>query len=205
MTDEIPTEPANRRSFLGFAVFGVSAIFSAILGFPVLCYVIDPRNRKGPKSAMKLVDGIKVDELAVNKPAQGVVRDTRTDAWTLYPNDVIGRVWVVRTGALPPLATLAQIQAFNNLALSAKAAVMQVFTTICPHLGCSVNENPAGGFLCPCHAASFDLNGAQTGAGNPALRGMDPLEWGIDEDDPNRIKVTYVNYKTLEATRIPQG
>ena len=205
MIDEIPNEPANRRSFLGFAVFGVGAIFSAILGFPVLCYVIDPRHRKGPKSAMKLVDGVKLDELAVNKPAQGVVRDTRTDAWTLYPNDVIGRVWVVRiAAAAPPLATPAEIQAFNKND-HAKKAFMQVFTTICPHLGCSVNENPAGGFLCPCHAAAFGTDGKQQGEGNPALRGMDDLEWEIDEEDSNRIKVTYVNYKTLEATRIPLG
>ena len=198
MTEEIDNGHQNRRTFLSFAIFGIGAIFSAILGFPIVCYFIDPRHRKGPKSAMKPVDGVKIDELAVNVPVQGTVRDTRNDGWTLYPNDVIGRVWVVQVGAAPAdLLTMTEAQ---------KKAFLLVFTTICPHLGCSVNLNPGrNGFLCPCHTASFDFKGDKTGAGNPALRGMDELDWEIDEAEPTRIRVMYQNFKTLEATKIPLG
>jgi menaquinol-cytochrome c reductase iron-sulfur subunit len=198
MTEPTEPLPPTRRSLLGFAIVGIGAIFSAIIGFPIVCYVIDPRHRKGPKSAMKLVDGVKLDDpnLLAGKPVQGVVRDTRTDGWTLYPNDVIGRVWVVQLGPAPP----------NPLAMdaAAKAAYLKVFSTICPHLGCSVNlGGPA--FLCPCHAAAFTITGAQSGAGNPAKRGMDELAWEIDEADPTRINVEYKNFKSLEATKIPLG
>src|ERR1017187_2040633 len=86
----------DRRSFLSFAIFGLGAIFSTIIGVPIAAFVLDPRNRKGHVSNFKLVEGIKLDELLLNEPPrQGVIRDVRVDGWTLYPNDVLGRVWVV--------------------------------------------------------------------------------------------------------------
>ena len=196
MTVHYHAESENRRSFLSFAIFGIGAIFSAILGVPFTCYFLDPRNRKGPASAMKLVDEVKLDELVLNKPVQGVVRDTRMDGWTLYPNDVLGRVWVVKVGEKP-----ADVTALSE---AQKNAYLQVFTTICPHLGCSIDAGPAG-FACPCHAATFKLDGTRAAAGNPAKRGMDKLEWEIDPEDANRIKVTYRKYEALSDKKIPLG
>jgi menaquinol-cytochrome c reductase iron-sulfur subunit len=198
MADNIPAEQPNRRSLLTWAIFGISAIFSAILGVPIVAYVLDPRNRKGPKSEMRLVEGVKLDDLIANTPVQGVVRDTRMDGWTLYPNDVLGRVWVVQVGARPAnVAEMTEAQ---------KNAYLMVFTTICPHLGCSVNTGPTG-FACPCHAATFRVDGTRAAAANPAQRGMDTLAWEIDPDDPehNRIKVTYKKYEANNAKKIPLG
>ena len=183
----------DRRSFLGWATVGLGAIFSAIFGAPIVAYILDPRHRTGPRSDFKLVEGVKLDELAVGTPPkQGTVRDTRTDGWTLYPNDVIGRVWVVQIGARPANPATATAEA--------KAAYLVVFTTICPHLGCSVNLNSAGnGFACPCHSATFHVaNGDRATDANPAKRGMDTLEWEFDDSDPdhNRIKVKYQNFVT---------
>jgi Rieske Fe-S protein len=195
-------QETDRRSFLGWATIGLGAIFSAVFGAPIVAYVLDPRHRKGPKSDFKLVEGIKLDELDVGRPPrQGVVRDTRTDGWTLYPNDVIGRVWVVQIGARPanPAAATA----------AEKAAYLVVFTTICPHLGCSVNVDSAGtGFACPCHNATFKLpDGERATAANPALRGMDTLEWEFDDADPdfNRIRVKYLNFETSKEEKKPIG
>ncbi len=191
------SEP-NRRSILGWAVAGLNAIFAAVIGVPIICYAIDPRHRKGPKSELKLIDGVKLQELARNTPVQGVIRDRRVDGWTLYPNDVIGRVWVVQV-TRPTLTTPSQVAAFNRLEMSEKEKFIIVFTTICPHLGCSVNLNNAGdGFACPCHAATFGLDGSRATEANPAKRGMDTLEWIIDADDPdiNRILVKYQNFTT---------
>jgi Rieske Fe-S protein len=181
----------DRRSFLSFAIFGLGAIFSAVIGVPIVCYALDPRHRKGADGGLKPVEGIKLDELALDRPEQGVIRDVRVDGWTLYPNDVIGRVWVVQVGARP-----ANVE---NLQQAQKDAYLLVFTTICPHLGCSVNLDSAGtGFACPCHSATFDKKGDRATAANPALRGMDTLEWDFDETDPdrNRIKVKYENFVT---------
>jgi Rieske Fe-S protein len=198
MADNIPPEQPNRRSLLAWAIFAIGAVFSAIIGVPVVAYVLDPRNRKGPKSEMRLVEGVKLDDLVVNTPVQGVVRDTRVDGWTLYPNSVVGRVWVVQVGPRP-----ANVDAMTQMQ---KDAYLLVFTTICPHLGCSVNTGgPA--FACPCHAATFTITGTRAAPGNPAQRGMDTLPWEIDPDDPdhNRIKVTYKKYKANDAKKIPLG
>ncbi len=189
----------HRRSFLGWATCGLGAIFTAIIGIPIVCYAIDPRHRKGPKSNLKLVEGIKLDELTKNDPRQGVIRDVRVDGWTLYPNDVIGRVWVVRVGEKPDLSTEEKVKAFNASDHAVKEAYLLVFTTICPHLGCSVNNvGGEAGFACPCHAATFNLDGKRATAANPALRGMDTLKWVIDDTDPdlNRIKVEYKSFTT---------
>ena len=196
----------NRRSFLSFVIFGFGTIFTAILGFPVVCYFIDPRHRKGVLSILKLVEGVKVDELGAT-PVQGVIRDTRVDGWNLYPNDVIGRVWVVKivNAPTPDFSTPEKIAAFNQNA-AAKALFLKVFTTICPHLGCSVNLNGANnGFACPCHSATYLFDGSKANAQNPAKRGMDELEWEIDVDDPKRIKAKYQQFQTLEVRKIPVG
>ena len=162
----------DRRSFLRWLTLGLGAIFSAILGAPAVLYLIDPRNRKAAPSDFRLVDGVRLNEIADDEPVQGVIRAVRVDGWTLYPNDVLGRVWVVKDQDAP-----------NG---------HRVFTTICPHLGCSVNLR-AGEFACPCHNARFDLDGNQIDG--PALRGMDELEWQPDSVDPQRITVRYESFE----------
>ncbi|MSU79705.1 MAG: hypothetical protein EXS16_16655 [Gemmataceae bacterium] len=200
-------QPENRRSILEFALFGLGAIFSTILGIPIVSYVVDPRNRKGPASNFKLVEGVKLDDLVVGVPRQGMLRDTRTDGWNLYPNDVIGRVWVVRQGPKPAdLDSEAKVIAYNAKPDVEKACYLLVFTTICPHLGCSINLNAAGSFACPCHSAAFGTDGSLVnlpGSTNPAARPMDTLEWRIDEKDStfSKIEVKYVNFQPSTATK----
>ncbi len=200
-------QPENRRTLLQFALFGIGAIFSTILGIPIVSYIIDPRNRTGPASSFKLVEGIKLDDLTVGVPRQGVLRDTRTDGWNLYPNDVLGRVWVVMQGPKPEnLTTEAEVVAFNAKTSEQKAGYLLVFTTICPHLGCSVNLNAGGSFTCPCHNASFGTNGSLVNLPdqpNPAARPLDTLEWKIDEKDPtfSRIEVKYQNFESSSAEK----
>ncbi len=168
----------SRRNFLRWATHGLSAVFAVLLGIPAGCYLIDPRNRKIQESGFRPVDGVRLDDecFARNEPAQGVIRDVRVDGWTLHPSDVLGRVWVVKDET-----------ADNGF---------RVFTTICPHLGCSVNREGEG-FTCPCHGARFHQDGSlNTDRPNPALRGMDSLDWRRDEADPNRI---VVHYQAFEA------
>jgi quinol---cytochrome c reductase iron-sulfur subunit, bacillus type len=175
----------DRRSFLRWATHGLGAIFAAVLGTPVVLYLIDPRNRKGEPSEYRLVDGVRLDDerLQGNNPlpVQGVIRAVRLDGWTLHPNDVLGRVWVIKDAAAP--------EGFR------------VFTTICPHLGCSVNlvENC---FACPCHNARFEYSGTRINPhANPALRGMDELAWQRDSEDRERILVRYENFRAATAEK----
>ncbi len=119
-----------------------------------------------------------MNELQEDVPKQVVIRAVRRDAWTLHPNDVIGRVWLVRR----------------------KDGQVDAFTTICPHLGCSVNfEDKLRRFICPCHGGTFQLSGErlseqQLGAANPAPRGLDRLEVRKDPANPDLIQVKYENF-----------
>jgi Rieske Fe-S protein len=195
------TPVEERRSFLIWVINGLGAIFAVILGFPVVCYLIDPRHRQGAGGAFKVADGVRLDQITSTRPlVQGVIRDVRRDAYTLHPTDVLGRVWVV----LQPGKSVPDTVEGRRALASGADAPLKVFTTICPHLGCSVN--PAGeSFMCPCHSARFDRTGQRLQPEhNPARRGLDELEWKVDATDPeaNRLLVTYVNFKASAAEKV---
>jgi Rieske Fe-S protein len=157
----------ERRTFLKWATQGLGAFFGVVLGVPAVAYLIDPLKRKVAKSEFKPV--AKLEDLrraGVDKPQQFVVRDLRRDAWTLHPNDVIGRVWLI-------LRPNDQVEAF---------------TTTCPHLGCSISNynDQTKRFVCPCHGATFHLSGErlsleELGEANVAPRGMDQLEVALQK------------------------
>ena len=168
-----PGPPATpRRTFLTWMIHSLSAVFAAVLGFPAIAYLIDARNRKVPDSSFKTV--AKLSELVVDDPKQFVIRNERRDAWTLHPNDIIGRVWLVRRAG----------------------DKVEAFTTICPHLGCSINfDDPTKSFICPCHGGTWDDKGNKVElpmATNPAPRAMDSLECKIDAQ--GSVLVEYKNF-----------
>ncbi|HEV8062295.1 MAG TPA: ubiquinol-cytochrome c reductase iron-sulfur subunit [Gemmataceae bacterium] len=185
MTTEPNTDPAeSRRSFLKFATNALGALFALVLGVPAVAYLIDARNRAAAQGDFKTV--ARLSELPVNVPQQVVIRDVRRDAWTIHPNDVIGRVWLIRRDK-------DQVEAF---------------TTICPHLGCSVNfEETAHLFVCPCHGGTFDFEGHRKdlpGQINPAPRGMDRLECRRSPANPDLIEVKYQNFMQGKDVQVPK-
>lgn len=169
----------DRRSFLRWATMSLGFVFTAIFGVPIGFYLADPRNRKGKPSDFIRAEGIRLNDDNFSKnpplPVQGVIRTVRVDGWTLHPSDVIGRIWVVKDDTA--------------------ARGYRVFTTICPHLGCSVNLDEDK-FRCPCHNAQFEYAGERRNPDeNPALRGMDELDWQPDPADPQRILVHYQTFR----------
>jgi menaquinol-cytochrome c reductase iron-sulfur subunit len=183
----------SRRSLLKWCTHTLGALVAAILGVPAIAYLVDARNRAAPASDFRPVGGIRVSDVKeINRPAQGVIRDVRQDAWTLHPNDVIGRVWIVRTKP------------------GQDATAFQVFTTECPHLGCAINVSADGAtcFKCPCHGAEFSCGGdriERAGYTNPAPRDMDLLEFELARDpentDPNNRDLFMVRFQKFYQTR----
>jgi menaquinol-cytochrome c reductase iron-sulfur subunit len=182
----------DRRSFLAWATNGMGALFATVLGVPAALYLLDPLNRKAPDSSWRTVANL--DDLQQDVPFEAVLQDTRWDAWNLYPNEIVGRVWLIRHD-------------------DGHEDKVKAFTSVCPHLGCSVNwlaapaGEPAtsGQFLCPCHGGRFDHNGQRVEHGpatNPAPRNMDSLEVQIvpDQDNPSN-KVVQVKYLRFQANQ----
>ena len=171
MNDTHPTPPPpERRRFLKWVTHGLGALFGAVIGVPAVLYLIDPRNRKARAAGFRRVG--KLSDLKEGVPSQAVLRDTRHDAWTVHPNDIVGRVWLVRRNADP------------------KDPKVDAYTTICPHLGCSINYDEGQKlFICPCHNGTFTLECRKTefvagsnSVKNPAPRDMDSLEVQLDKD-----------------------
>jgi Rieske Fe-S protein len=179
-----PSTLSERRSFLKWAINGLGALFAAVLGVPAVLYLIDPRNRPAPPKGYRVVGNLK--DLDVNEPVQAVIRDIRHDAWTLHPNDVVGRVLLVKRDAKK----------------------VDVYTTVCPHLGCSVNYvSSAKRFICPCHNGTFDIDGRRvefTEGINPAPRDLDRLD-DVMIDADGTIRVKYETFKQGEAEKERKG
>ena len=175
----------ERRTFFKSVTHGLGALFATIVGLPALAFLLDARRRPARAGQFKTV--ARLDELVEGVPQQVVIHEVRRDAWSLHPNDVIGRVWLVRRDK-------------ENV---------DAFTTICPHLGCSVNFVEKDKlFICPCHGGTFELAGQRlekAGLVNPAPRGMDRLECRLDPVDPQLIQVKYENFIQGQPTAIPKG
>lgn len=178
----------ERRTLLKRLSYLLGALYALLLGVPGVAYLIDPRNRKAPARRFKRI--ARLSELpkpqAGNppEPREFVVRDEfRRDAWTLYPTRVVGKVWLLRENDDRVVA----------------------FTSICPHLGCSINyDGEKAWFVCPCHNGTFDLSGqrvgeASTGITNPAPRGMDELRVAKTpipgEEGDFHIEVEYLEFR----------
>jgi Rieske Fe-S protein len=74
---------------------------------------------------------------------------------------------------------------------------LQVLSAVCPHLGCSIQwRQSKHEFECPCHAASFALDG--TKLSGPSPRAMDSLETQVQN---GRLLVRYQYFRQLVPTK----
>jgi Rieske Fe-S protein len=184
----------SRRSLLKWATNLLGGLFGAILGVPAVGYLSDPRNRSAPAGSFKPV--ARFSELSQDIPKSAVIRDVRRDAWTLHPNDVLGRVWLIWRGAKDNDGT----------------PKVEAYTTICPHLGGPINfEEKSQCFVCPLHGATFSiqcqrLSDEELNRANPAPRDMDSLEVQLEPDpvkpDDFIIKVQYENFIQGKAEKV---
>jgi Rieske Fe-S protein len=178
MSDQhVAAPPADRRRFLQWCTHGLGALWASLFSIPIIAYLIDARHREARERDFKTVG--RLSGLKQNKPEQAVVRDSRRDAWTLHPNDVIGRVWLIRR----------------------EGNAVEAYTTICPHLGCSINyEENSKRFICPCHMGTWDnrcklVPSAELGRENAPPRDMDALDVRFDPADPDAIQVRYQTFE----------
>jgi menaquinol-cytochrome c reductase iron-sulfur subunit len=140
----------SRRSFFG-ALLGIStAAMGALLAVPVLRYVLYPLYAKNKgKWWSKVMPFKEMPPVGADPVGKKITFDQR-DGW----RDVV-------TSELVYAETL-------------PSGKPHVLSSICPHLGCTV-EWQAGKdrFYCPCHGSVYSKEGKHLAG--PAPRGMDPL------------------------------
>ncbi len=179
----------SRRSFL--TVFAALATGAVAMLTPLAAGVasfLTPLFRKSQSSRVRVA-------LLEQVPADGVPRSfpvlaDRVDAWTRYPAQRIGAVYLVRNaGDEKPTA----------------------FTAKCPHAGCFIGYTPGEDtFKCPCHTSAFKLDGARVrGDAEVAPRDMDRLEVEVrtvaadDGAKVDEVWVNFVDFQTGRKDRIP--
>ena len=152
----------DRRGFLGKAVaLVVGAAGLLVPAVAGLAALLNPLRQKSEAGKFCKLTSLDNPDLKIDGPPLkiSIVAD-RADAWNLFRNVPVGAVFLRRVGEKE----------------------VQALQVICPHAGCSINyeASPDGGkFFCPCHIASFDLDGQPLDSPSPSPRPMDTLE--VDE------------------------
>jgi len=105
----------------------------------------------------------------------------RVDAWNRFPKQPVGAVFLRRTARDQVLA-------------------LQV---VCPHAGCFVDYDEAKQrFFCPCHKASFDLEGKRLEASSESPRDLDTLEVEVRGSE---VWVKFERFQPGTSDKIPQA
>jgi Rieske Fe-S protein len=179
-----PADDSRRGFFVKAAAIVIGAIITVFPFAAGLFFFLDPlrRGRAG-------IGFIKVAALDA-VPDDGVPRAftvvaNRTDAWTFFPSEPIGAVFLRREkGQAKPVA----------------------FQTTCPHAGCMIDY--VGGerkFRCPCHNSAFQIDG-QIIEPSPSPRPMDALACEVrDNRGVKEVWVKYENFITGTAQKIAKG
>jgi len=192
--------PASRRNVLvQFAAAAISTVLVVVPAALGSLFFLDPilRSRRSAKQgtssgaiARKDEAGfIRLDITRDSIPEDGTpvsvtVLDDIIDARNRFRNVPIGSIWLRKLGDGPILA----------------------FSSVCPHLGCSVDYRRAeGDFFCPCHTSAFSLDGKKSNEIPP--RDMDTLEVAMrtnGQDDPQgtEIWVRYQNFRRATSDKI---
>ncbi len=152
-----PSPGSSRRTFLCRAAgAGAATLGLALTAPPLIVLVSAPLNDEPAPIDLWMSLGA-ADRFPVGGPPQKVVlKHTERDAWVSRPGVALGAIWVQRRSDKDFL----------------------VHSSRCTHLGCAVtlaNDH----FACPCHGATFALDGAVNGADSPAQRPLDTLEWRL--------------------------
>jgi menaquinol-cytochrome c reductase iron-sulfur subunit len=178
----------NRRTFVAVAttiVAGTVAIVTPLVAGIVT--FLSPLFRKSGSTKVRvaLLDQVPADGMPRAFP---VITD-RVDAWTKYPAQRVGSVYLIRnSGEEKPIA----------------------FTAKCPHAGCFIGYKPGDDmFRCPCHTSEFKLDGARArGDAEVSPRDMDRLPVTLVSVETGgksvqEVWIEFIDFQTGHKEAIP--
>lgn len=173
-----PPEP-ERREFLRVAVYGGIVAGAAGLGliaqFPV-------EVAAGAPATLALIPVASLGKLETGKPVALEISLARRDGWRVR--------------------TLAKRVYLTRRAEGDKAENFTAFSAVCPHAGCEVGMGDKE-YVCPCHGAKFDGDGAVKSG--PAPRGLDPLQLSIaDREGSPWLFVNWQEFVVGTKDRTPR-
>jgi Rieske Fe-S protein len=146
-----PPEPApRRRGFFRGVTYALGALASAVVGLPLVGYIVGARKRPD-----EWVDLGRVEDFAT-----GETRLVTFDNPIRQPWDGM----VAHTGVY--------------VRREAEERQFRIFAVNCAHLGCPVEWFPQSGlFMCPCHGGVYHADGER--ASGPPPRGLFACVWRV--------------------------
>ncbi len=142
----------DRRRFLTRVTIGLSGAIAALVGLPIVGYLLAPLFAPEPDAFIPVGD---LTVFAAGQTTLVQLDDPTPLAWAGQTAKTA--LWVRRMPA---------------------GEVFQVFNVNCTHLGCPVDWRAASKlFLCPCHGGVFYADG--TVAGGPPARPLYEREWKV--------------------------
>jgi menaquinol-cytochrome c reductase iron-sulfur subunit len=164
--------PQNRRSFLG-VLLGLGSFFvGTLLSVPLIRFALFPLLRRTTEVKKSPV-GALTEFSSLSEPAMRTIQIEQADGWRKAVSEKAVYVTKDSQGQL------------------------QVLTSICPHLGCTVPWNKEKHqFICPCHGATFSPDG--TRISGPSLRGMDTLETSVEN---GQLQVRFQYFRQLVSDK----
>ena len=169
---EETSESEERRVFLEKA--GSICAGCILVGTPVVAGIVvalDPLRL--PPDDAEFLDVTTLDSLPSDgTPQKFMIKADKQDAWSRFPDRVIGAVYLRRL----------------------KNDVIQAFNVVCPHLGCAIEyRDTEHDYFCPCHDSAFALNDGKQQEGSPSARPLDSLETKVEK---GKVWVKFQNFKT---------
>ena len=154
----------------------LGAAVTLLVGAPAVGFLLHPLRKDPIRRAEGMIALGKVARFAVGTPVRVNVSASVRDAWSRSDGVRLGGVWVVRTSE----------------------TAVRVFSATCPHLGCAIDWDGAGGkFACPCHTSVFGVDGARVSG--PSPRAMDELRSEVREGE---LLVEHKRYRTGLPDRV---
>ena len=159
-----PPFDEQRRSFLGALLALGSLCVGALLAVPLFRFALFPLLRRTTELKASPVGALS-EFSSLTEPVERTIQIEQVDGWRKAVSEKA--VYVTKNGK----------------------GQLQVLSSICPHLGCTVPWVSAKQeFICPCHGAVYAPDGARVSG--PCLRGMDTLET-VERDGQLMVRFQY--------------
>ena len=152
----------ERRDLLSYMIGIIASSIASVLGITIVRYTIGPAFSSSGVSGW--TNAGLLEDIPEHKPLKRSLVVSQEAGWGRVNLQKL--VWIIRSG--------------NDFT---------VFSAVCPHLGCTINE-AAEGFICPCHGSAWDAQGKKIGG--PAPRNLDVLEHRRNGDI---LEVRYQSFK----------
>lgn len=146
-----------RRVFLKWLAAIAGSASALIAAVPVLGAVLFPVRARTISEGEGFLPVGDAAEVPPGTPVKAAVRATRHDAWSESKGVELASVWLQKK----------------------KDGSISAFSSICPHLGCSVDYlADSGTFNCPCHGSVFAKDGSIVSG--PSPRPLDALQTRVE-------------------------